>query len=599
MIAALVILVQEKKLYITDRPVYKVGGNGQSAYYWKSLLPAIGSIVGSINAYIAGGGIALLVASYAKHQGLNKGLSLKKISHLGQLAAAGVPLALSPLFVVGITVAAALSLTNSSIVQAFTPTLVLFDSPGSCPLVSFHTVADTNVRCDYVGRGQGFGYGENCPVNDKYGIMFDVGVSVLSNDVPENYTRRGVSYPRSLSGLSGRVSTMASDVISKIVGDSAIMVTSETVAVSCLPRTKVTAVCKTNLDGTGLSYTNLGETSTSFWFKTQQMQFCNSAGTCTSDYRTNFNDGTVFVFAENKPHEGSTSLLLVATGNYATDLGTPQLFCRVSAEETFLPIRVQGFTADKVEGYSCPLVPQSAAVCQDGRLEILGLINNTQGRTKGEMLEGALEKMLEVGATEMYTHLPTNNANLDQTCTLQTPRTVLGSRTAYGYLWAIPPGVLASIFLIGWITLGFRRAAQAYWSPLDPGCMAVSGVAVPKNSSLYTAVNRLAGASTNHINEFIQGPLRLAEVDIGHLALTMDDQGVAPVPQTGKTYGAPSAYTPTSTQAAMSPEIKPFTPMMTPDQAAAYQGQQYASSNNGSYFPAGAVPLAHPPYYGP
>jgi hypothetical protein len=85
LIAALVIVVQEKKLYLSDKPVYKMGGNGQSAYYWKSLLPAIGSIVGSINAYIAGGGIALLVASYAKHQGLNRGLSLKKISHLGQL----------------------------------------------------------------------------------------------------------------------------------------------------------------------------------------------------------------------------------------------------------------------------------------------------------------------------------------------------------------------------------------------------------------------------------------------------------------------------------------------------------------------------------
>lgn len=112
---------------------------------------------------------------------------------------------------------------------------------------------------------------------------------------PVNYTRRGVSYPSSVSGLSGRVSTMASDIISNIVGESAISVSSETVGVTCLPRTKVTATCKTNLDGTGLSYTNRGESGTSFWFKTQEMQFCNSVGTCVSDYRTNFNDGTVFV----------------------------------------------------------------------------------------------------------------------------------------------------------------------------------------------------------------------------------------------------------------------------------------------------------------
>lgn len=36
---------------------------------------------------------------------------------------------------------------------------------------------------------------------------------------------------------------------------------------------------------------------------------------------------------------------------------------------------------------------------QDGRLEILRLINATEGRTRGEMLAPALEKMLEVGAT--------------------------------------------------------------------------------------------------------------------------------------------------------------------------------------------------------
>ncbi|KAJ9104633.1 hypothetical protein QFC21_002131 [Naganishia friedmannii] len=493
LIAALVILVQQKKLFISDRPVYKMGGNGQSAYYWKSLLPAIGSIVGSINAYIAGGGIALLVSSYAKHQGLNRGLSLKKISHLGQL------------------------------------------------------------------------------------------------------------------GLSGRVSTLASDVISSIVGESAISVTSETVAISCLPRTKVTVACKTNLDGTGLSYTNRGESGTSFWFKTQEMQFCNSAGTCNSDYRTNFNDGTVFV-----------SLLLVATGKYATDLGTPQVFCRVSAEESFLPIQVQGFNAAQVGGYSCPENAQSSSTAsfltnvtfmsqmamqkmqgQDGRLEILSLINNTQGRTKGEMLEGALEKMLEIGATEMYTHLPNTNAALNQRCALQTPRTVLGSRTAYGYLWAIPPAILALIFLIGWICLGFRRAAQAYWSPLDPACMAVSGVAVPKNSSLYAAVSPLAGASTDHIHKCMQGPLRLAEVDPGHLALTMDDPDSASVPQKGRVYGASPPHTPTSTNPAMSPEVKVFTPMiMTPDQTAAYQATYY-NSNNGSYFPAGSAPANAPPYHNP
>jgi hypothetical protein len=130
-VVALCILVQQKKLYITDRPVYTMNGS-QSPYYWKSLLPAIGNIIGNINAYIAAGGIALLVASYAKHQSFNRGLSLKKISHLSQLgkclrpgrfdsvtdvlgsvAAAGVPLALSPLLIIGLIVAISLNLTST------------------------------------------------------------------------------------------------------------------------------------------------------------------------------------------------------------------------------------------------------------------------------------------------------------------------------------------------------------------------------------------------------------------------------------------------------------------------------------------------------
>lgn len=83
-VAALVVVVQQKKVYITDKPVYTMDGSN-SSYHWKSLLPAIGNIIGNINAYIAGGGIAVLVSTYAKHQGFNKGLNLKKISHLSLL----------------------------------------------------------------------------------------------------------------------------------------------------------------------------------------------------------------------------------------------------------------------------------------------------------------------------------------------------------------------------------------------------------------------------------------------------------------------------------------------------------------------------------
>lgn len=91
---------------------------------------------------------------------------------------------------------------------------------------------------------------------------------------------------------------MSADIIANIAGDQAIVPSSETISISCLPRTEVTVSCQTSLDGSGLSYNNQG-TSNIFWFKTQQMQFCDSTGKCATDYRNDFNDGTVFVVRFN------------------------------------------------------------------------------------------------------------------------------------------------------------------------------------------------------------------------------------------------------------------------------------------------------------
>lgn len=88
---------------------------------------------------------------------------------------------------------------------------------------------------------------------------------------------------------------MAADIVANVPGAS---VGTETVVLSCLPRTKVTVQCKTNTEGTGIRVTNLGETNTPF-FNTQRMQFCNSStfdeNFCPKEIRTNFGLGTVFV----------------------------------------------------------------------------------------------------------------------------------------------------------------------------------------------------------------------------------------------------------------------------------------------------------------
>jgi hypothetical protein len=151
-IAALVILIQEKKIYITDKPVYGTNG-GQSTYYWKSLLPAIGGIIGNMNSYITGGGIALLVSTYAKHLGFHKGLNLQKIRHLSMLgelrsqkmsvryvnnpscpAASGVPVGVTPLMIIGLLLTVSMSLTGAVCLSRPGPSRAcLTRLPSSCP----------------------------------------------------------------------------------------------------------------------------------------------------------------------------------------------------------------------------------------------------------------------------------------------------------------------------------------------------------------------------------------------------------------------------------------------------------------------------------
>lgn len=50
----------------------------------------------------------------------------------------------------------------------------------------------------------------------------------------------------------------------------------------------------------------------------------------------------------------SQKLLLVATGTYATIMGSPQLYCDVAAQESFVPIRMRGFNAEQANDFKCP-----------------------------------------------------------------------------------------------------------------------------------------------------------------------------------------------------------------------------------------------------
>lgn len=53
-------------------------------------------------------------------------------------------------------------------------------------------------------------------------------------------------------------------------------------------------------------------------------------------------------------YSSSQGLLIVATGTYASIMGSPQLYCNVAAQESFVPIRMRGFNAEQANDFRCP-----------------------------------------------------------------------------------------------------------------------------------------------------------------------------------------------------------------------------------------------------
>jgi hypothetical protein len=193
---------------------------------------------------------------------------------------------------------------------------------------------------------------------------------------------------------------------------------------------------------------------------------------------------------------------------------------------------------------------------EDGRLEILGLISDTEAQgQRGVHLAPAIQRMVSLGVTvsdwflrvllcmlnppsqEMYTSLPASGSRDVVTYSLVAQRSRLGQKGQLYGLWSIPPLVYLSLIAIGWLSYGFRFAAGAYWSPLDPVAMAIAGSAVPPISSASYAFRRLAGAPVDWIDRKVQSRVRLAEVEPDRLGLSIDSAEVTPSPKKGGYYG--------------------------------------------------------------
>jgi hypothetical protein len=113
---------------------------------------------------------------------------------------------------------------------------------------------------------------------------------------PENYTRDGITYPSRLAGIAGYVSTLSSTLLGQSSSGALKLATTDTIVTTCIPRTVVTVECKDNLEGTGMSWNNLGKSDTSGFMDTQQAQFCGRNRGCGNvTQRPDYTAGSVFV----------------------------------------------------------------------------------------------------------------------------------------------------------------------------------------------------------------------------------------------------------------------------------------------------------------
>lgn len=116
---------------------------------------------------------------------------------------------------------------------------------------------------------------------------------------PENYTRDGITYPSRLAGIAGYVSTLSSTLLAQTSSGALKLATTDTIVTTCIPRTVVNVECRDNLEGTAMSWNNLGKSDTSGFMDGQQAQFCGRNKGCGDVMqRPDYSAGSVFVVSQ-------------------------------------------------------------------------------------------------------------------------------------------------------------------------------------------------------------------------------------------------------------------------------------------------------------
>ncbi|KAK4052521.1 hypothetical protein OIO90_004288 [Microbotryomycetes sp. JL221] len=481
-ICALAIFLYLKSVWLPLDPEKQV---------WYSRLPTFASVVGSAITGLNAWCLALIISAHAKRLVLHQGITLHQLESYSLVANGSYPRGVSTLLIFALTTMLAKAFLPSSLVQSLTPSLVLDSTTMQMPYISFSAGSFQNnqgqpdIQCQY---GLTYGYGFQCPINNRFGVMYDAGVQVFTDTVPVNYTRQGVTYPNALSGLSGSISTLATDAYRLLVKNPNAIPTPNDVMKTCVPRAIVSTTCQPFLR-TGWQTQN---------FRTDLNQLRQPAGV------TNFTliDNQV-IFGKREPElNGMSTIFILNTGQYNQDFGSSTIECNVTVVEEQISIKILGGTnVEKDENEnSCQELEQpdsdwlpnltflSQMVLQkqqgqDGRLESVMLFEPTEQVSRIDKIQEAVTRMVSVGATEMYANLYnqlTNTSSVasfpNQTYYYGTPRLRLGNSTWQSLLFLLAPLFFMIVLLLGWFAWGLRRAGSLKFDPLNNAATTLAGI---------------------------------------------------------------------------------------------------------------------------
>ncbi|PCH33951.1 hypothetical protein WOLCODRAFT_148016 [Wolfiporia cocos MD-104 SS10] len=408
-------------------------------------LPTIGAVIGALVVAVNAMAITELVTAYARSMIVREGLTFAMMDHLHSLANVGIPFALTSLFLLGGLIVLAQGLLPS----------------------------------------------------DHFGDLYNSALASLRDDFPVNSSRNGVTYPSSLMGISGAISSLTQDYVGKITDDPSRAIIASDTFDACVPRMVIDVTCNTSLkEGQWFNmsyYTVRGPAPQGI----VGVSLCNGTVCGGARYAPHFAGGVTIVFWDMDETTGNTTVSIYNFGTYVNDWGAQNISCVVGAHEEMVPIRITGGTAvTQLPEMTCPQRSQPSSHFllnvtrqadmtvikmqgPDGDLEPMSMVPDGQNRLQA--FELALERLVATGATEMYATMYANSSVASQWTgsvpfTYTTMRTRLGLRSRSSLFFAVSPIILVCVLIAGWILVTYRKNPAVVFDPLHPSCAMAAGL---------------------------------------------------------------------------------------------------------------------------